>query len=177
MKYYFYALILSLSFLAPQEPDRTNKTCIVTRVVTAGVYSDCHGWQPARGEKFNMPAEVSRKLRVGDTYHFSWTGSHWQAEIGPGSEVVKCTLVNLSPLRLACSDPAKSEFEIPDSEWPEVWHSQHLTGIYNAEFRDGQMFAVETPVPLGRNEEIRANTLKEQKRWRIPPTQTSGRPE
>lgn len=87
---------------------------------------------------------------------------------------VKCVLVNLSPLRLACDD--KSEFVIPENEWPEVWHSQHLTGTYNAELRDGQLFAVETLAETGRAERIRANTLREMRRWRIPPTQTSGRP-
>lgn len=93
----------------------------------------------------------------------------------PAPIKVKCVLVNLFPLRMACDD--KSEFEIPEGEWPEVWHSQHLTGSYNAELRDGQMYAVETLEEPGRNDRIRANTLKEMRRWRIPPTQTSGRPE
>lgn len=163
--------VLILSYLAPQQlTDRSDKPCIVTRVVKEGVYSDCHGWQPAKGEKFSMPAEVSKKLRAGDTYYFVWKGDHWLAQSSDPVKV-KCVLVNLSPLRLACDDKENSEFEFPDAEWPEVWHSQHLTGIYNAEFRDGQMFAVETPADPGRSERIRANTLKEQRRWRRPALQ------
>ena len=86
-------------------------------------------------------------------------------------------LTNLSPIRLACDDTQKSELEMSFDEWPEVWHSQHLTGSYNAEIRDGKLYAVETFDEPGRNDLIRANTLKEQRRWRIPPTQVSGRPE
>ena len=89
---------------------------------------------------------------------------------------VKCVLVNLSPIRLACDDTQKSELEMSFDEWPDIWHSQHLTGSYNAEIRDGKLYAVETFDEPGRNDRIRANTLKEQRRWRIPPTQVSGKP-
>lgn len=85
---------------------------------------------------------------------------------------VKCVLVNLAPLSLACDDKNKTELVIPESsEWPEIWGSQHLTGIYNAELRDGQLFAVETIADPGRNDRIRANTLREQRRWRRPAMQ------
>ena len=84
---------------------------------------------------------------------------------------VKCVLVNLAPLRLACDDADKTELEIPSTEWPEAWHSQHLTGTYNAELRDGKLFAVENVTEPGRNDRIRANTLKEQRRWRRPAMQ------
>lgn len=79
---------------------------------------------------------------------------------------VKCVLTNLAPLSLACDDKGKTEFTLEGSEWPEVWHGQHLTGVYSAELRDGQLFAVETLEEPGRNDRIRANTLKEQRRWR-----------
>ena len=72
-------LIFILLLIPRQTVDHSDKPCLVTRVVAEGVYSNCHGWQPAKGEKFNMPAEVSKRLRVGDTYYFSWTGSYWQA--------------------------------------------------------------------------------------------------
>lgn len=160
-----------LALILLQQPvARSDKPCVVTEVVTEGVRSDCHGWQPANGEKMVAPVEVNKQLRVGDTFYFVWKETRWVAQL-PETVKVKCVLVNLAPLRLACDDKGKTELVIPDPEWPEIWGSQHLTGIYNAELRDGQLFAVETLEEPRRNERLRANTLREQRRWRRPALQ------
>lgn len=97
---------------------------------------------------------------------------------------VKCVMVNVAPFRLVCTEAStaprpsryRAEFSLEASEWPDVWIGRGLGGTYNAELRDGKLFAVETPAKPAVHEQTRAKVLAEMKRWRIPPTQQSGRP-
>jgi len=90
-----------------------------------------------------------------------------------------CTVTNLNPVQVACAvqqaDPVT--FTIEDTEWPAAWGSgPHLTGVYNAMVEAGQLVPVATLTDPRRNEAIRAQTLREQQRWRILPAQYSPRP-
>ena len=89
---------------------------------------------------------------------------------------VKCVVVSIAPEpRLVCNDKDETELVIPSSEWPEVWYPASvvpthlavgfLNQTYNAEIRDGQLYAVETREPEGLNARIRARSLAEQRRW------------
>lgn len=74
--------LLCLLFLPPQQPQDTSpKRCTVIEMVTEGVRSDCGNWRPAKTEKIFMPAEVSKRLKVGDTFYFVWKETRWVAEI------------------------------------------------------------------------------------------------
>lgn len=76
-----------------------------------------------------------------------------------------CTVVNLSPLSVVCNEGSQ-QIEIRDFEWPrEVWGQTHLTGKYNAEIVNGQVFPLPTLAVVD-NEVLRQNSLKEQRRWR-----------
>ena len=63
--------------------DHTDKRCVVTKVLKEGVYSNCDGWEPPKGEKMVMPVAVSKRLKVGDTFYFVWKETRWVAEIKP----------------------------------------------------------------------------------------------
>ena len=89
---------------------------------------------------------------------------------------VKCVMVNVAPFRLVCNDKDKTELVFESAGFPEVWIGRGLGGTYNAELRDGKLFAVSTPAEPEVTEQTRAKVLREMKRWRIPPTQASGRP-
>lgn len=100
---------------------------------------------------------------------------------------VQCVVVSIAPEpRLVCNDKDKTELVIPSSEWPEAWYpasvvpahlaAGFLNQTYNAEIRDGQLYAVETKEPEGLNAGIRSRTLAEQRRWRIPALQQGGVP-
>jgi hypothetical protein len=82
-----------------------------------------------------------------------------------------CTVVNLSPLSVVCNaEPA--QVEIRDFTWPnDVWGQTHLTGRYNAEIVNSEVFPLPTG-PVVDNEALREQTLQEMRRWRIPPTQS-----
>jgi hypothetical protein len=85
-----------------------------------------------------------------------------------------CTVVNLSPVSVVCNEGA-GQIELRDFEWPrEEWGQTHLSGRYNAEIVDGRIIPLPTAQVVD-NDEIRARVLREQQRWRIPPTQSSGR--
>jgi hypothetical protein len=76
-----------------------------------------------------------------------------------------CTVVNLSPVSVVCNEGPR-QIEIRDFEWPrEVWGLTYLTGKYNAEIVNGQVFPLPTLAVVD-NEEIRARSLREQRRWR-----------
>ena len=82
-----------------------------------------------------------------------------------------CTVTNLAPLSVVCNE-GPQQVELRDFEWPTVeWgKGPHLSGKYNAEIVAGKVF----PLPTGKvadNDEIRARTLKEQRRWRRPALQ------
>ena len=100
---------------------------------------------------------------------------------------IQCVVVNIAPEpRLVCGCDLwteksgtvhitdKLELVIPSSEWPEAWYPAHLTGIYNAEIREGQLYAVETKETEGQSEAIRARSLAEQRRWRRHALQQKG---
>jgi len=73
MTLFLFALLL----IPFQSTDRTDKPCVITKVVKEGTLADCHGWKPAKGEKMIMPASVNRRLKVGDTYYFVWKEHTW----------------------------------------------------------------------------------------------------
>lgn len=88
-----------------------------------------------------------------------------------------CTVTGLNPVRLVCRTESQHvELLLEDSQWPASWGSgPHLTGVYKAELAGESIVPLTTLTDLGRNEAIRAATLREQQRWRIPPAQVSGR--
>jgi len=190
-------ILLFTVLLSPQTDrvtpaDTSDKPCVVKEVVTEGVRSDCHGWKPAKGEKMYAPAEVNKQLQVGDTFYFVWKQTRWVAT--PARSTI-CIVVNLSPVSVVC-DEGPQQIEVRDFEWPlEVWGQMHLSGRYNAEIRVAGTARFDTPdqrvpqietlnlkiIPLPTrdvvdNEALRQQSLKEQRRWRIPPTQVSGKP-
>lgn len=76
-----------------------------------------------------------------------------------------CTVVNLSPLSVVCNE-GPAQIEIRDFSWPsEVWGQTHLTGKYNAEIINGQVFPLPTG-PVVDNDLLLRRQLKEQRRWR-----------
>jgi hypothetical protein len=90
---------------------------------------------------------------------------------------IKCVMVNVAPFRLVCDDKDTTELEFPVGEFPEAWIGRGLGGTYNAELRDGVLWAVETPADPAA---IQAGRVNLQRRisqgYRIPPLQASGRP-
>lgn len=101
-----------------------------------------------------------------------------------------CTVVNLSPVAIVCNE-GPQQVEIRDFTWPHEWgKGAHLTGRYKAEIVNGEALkAMQAytndatlsriiPLPTGPvvdNEALRQQSLNEQRRWRIPPAQTSGK--
>lgn len=85
-----------------------------------------------------------------------------------------CTVVNLSPVSVVCNE-GPQQVELRDFQWPAIWGQMHLTGRYNAEIVDGKVIPLPTE-PVVDNEALRQQSLHEQRRWRIQPTQVSGRP-
>jgi hypothetical protein len=76
-----------------------------------------------------------------------------------------CTVVNLSPVSIVCNE-GPQQIELRDFIWPrEVWGQTHLTGRYNAEIVDGQVFPLPTG-PVVDNEAINHRQVLEGKRWR-----------
>ena len=93
------------------------------------------------------------------------------------SETVKvqCVVVNLAPEpRLVCNDKDETELVIPSAEWPASWYPAFLSGVYNAEMRNGELVEVETKEPGGQSARIRARSLSEQRRWRRHALQQEG---
>lgn len=81
-----------------------------------------------------------------------------------------CTVVNLAPVAIVCNEGPR-QVELRDFQWPTVWGQTHLTGRYKAELVDGKVFPLPTG-PVVDNEVLRQQSLREQRRWRIPPTQS-----
>lgn len=75
------ALLTLTLILTFTQQDRADKQCKVTEVVTEGVRSRCGEWKPAKDEKLFMPTEVTKRLKVGDTFYFVWKETQWVAEI------------------------------------------------------------------------------------------------
>lgn len=80
-----------------------------------------------------------------------------------------CTVVNLSPVSVVCNE-GPQQIEIRDFQWPATWGQTHLTGRYNAEMVDGKVIALPTSAVVD-NEALRQQSLREQRRWRVQPTQ------
>jgi len=76
-----------------------------------------------------------------------------------------CTVVNLSPLSVVCNE-GSAQVELRDFTWPREWgKGAHLTGRYNAEIVNGEVFPLPTG-PVVDNEVLRKQSLNEQRRWR-----------
>lgn len=128
-------LALALILSASQQSAHTDKQCRVTEVVTEGVRSRCGEWKPTKDDKLYMPAEVTKKLRVGGTFYFVWRETRWVAEIRSERNhaaaqervIVNCTYDDQKSVAV-CEMPAGTRIIPIDwasetfSEW--LWQTQ-----------------------------------------------------
>lgn len=169
---YLFALLCLL--LAPQQsPDHSDKRCVVVKFVAGGSLWGCGGWKVPAGEEAIVPAEVNKKLKLGDVLYFVWKQDLWVAEVRNN---ILCTNTgeDRAGIILNCNDLDQSVLHIPIGEWPPEWHGPELGFTYEVDL-NGRPVPTDKAAWQKRQQAIRENQLKELRRWRIQPSQQSGR--
>jgi hypothetical protein len=158
MKLLLCALVLTIPFLYPQQPDRSDKRCVVTEAVTGGTFSDCGGWQATKGEKMIMPSQVNAQLHVGDVFYFVWKETRWVAEIKsspqqPELKVFDCVVTEVKAgvgtvvgdSRTPHCAPTDNQeicahvtLDIPLDSWPQVWRKAERGAVVQAQWVGGR---------------------------------------
>jgi hypothetical protein len=108
----FMTVLLSiiLAFALQQQPDHSDKHCIVVEIWQEGRSSlawDCGEWTLAKGEKLIMPPAMNKQLRLGDTFDFVWKETQWVAEF---KQTVAVTLPN-QPASVILRTDAEAQFK------------------------------------------------------------------